>query len=109
MSAEIGGLVGKFVYAAVAGVVAHIYWLLRKDKNKLDNTYTKEETEQLINLKLDPIIEKVDVMYEMLRKIDNGIDAMNTSVAVVKNDMDHVKDSVKELKQNKKDRQYAKS
>lgn len=46
------------VYTAAVGLLAKIGWDMKK---RQDNTYTKEETRQLIEDKLDPL--KVDLVH----------------------------------------------
>lgn len=130
MSAEVGvglgiKIFGGAIMAFVTGAVGHIYWMLRRDKTKLDNTYTKEETEELIDLKtlskedtaelvdlkLEPTKQKVDTIFELLHtmnetttKTNESIEGVGKGIAVLQNDMEHVKEDIKELKRNKKDK-----
>lgn len=116
MSAEVGvGLGIKILWGAlgtiVTGAISHIYWLIKKDKDKLDNTLTKDETEQLVDLKLEPTKTKVDTIFDLLHTMNEnsqttaeGIQDIGKNVAVLKNDMEHVKEDIKELKRNKKDK-----
>ena len=59
------GLGFKILWASFAGFIAHIYWSIRRDKQKLDNTYTKDETDRAIEAKLEPTIQKVDNIHSM--------------------------------------------
>jgi len=116
MSAEVGigfgiKLFGGAIMALVTGAVGHLYWMIRRDKDKLDKTLTKEETEQLVDLKLEPTNTKVDTIFDLLHSMNEsshktaeGIQDIGKNVAVLKNDMEHVKEDIKELKRNKKDK-----
>lgn len=116
MSAEVGigfgiKLFGGAAMAFITGAVGHLYWMIRKDKTKLDQTLTKEETEQLVDLKLEPTKTKVETIFDLLHSMNEnsqttaeGIQDIGKNVAVLKNDMEHVKEDIKELKRNKKDK-----
>ncbi len=113
MSAELGvglgiKIFGGTVVAFFTGAVGHLYWSIRRDKTKLDNTYTKQETEKLVNDKLEPTKQKVDAIHDLLKVMadksditNTSLSTMNTSIEVMKNDMTHMKDDIKDLKDNK--------
>ena len=111
MSAELGtiGVVTALKY--IGGIIAAwVGWVLKKNHDKLNNTYSKEETEDLIELKVEPII----VTYEarsseimkaikvasderrenlmLLRSINDNVNKMDTKVAVLGNEVSNIKD-----------------
>jgi hypothetical protein len=55
MSVEvIGAWVGKIAISLIwTPFATYIWWTIKRDKKKLDDTYTKQETENLLNIKLD--------------------------------------------------------
>jgi len=99
------GLGFKILWASFAGFIAHIYWSIRRDKQKLDNTYTKDETDRAIEAKLEPTIQKVDNIHKMLEKVLEKIDYekgtisnINTNLKVAVNDISHMKEDIQHLK-----------
>lgn len=108
MSAELGiglgvKLFGGSLTALIAGAFGHLYWSIRRDKTKLDNTYTKAETQQLIATTLEPTKQKVNEMSSVLQSLLEKVEKSNTethtllseiktNVAVVQNDIQHLKE-----------------
>tara|TARA_R110000850_G_C9809820_1_gene451288 strand:- start:110 stop:472 length:363 start_codon:yes stop_codon:yes gene_type:complete len=64
MSLEIlGAWVAKLGWVVL---LPYLAWLYRRDKTKLDNTITKKETGELIDLKLAPLEQKIEMQNESL-------------------------------------------
>lgn len=66
MSIEAGAaLAAKWIGVPI---VAYFWWLVRKSKERLDNTYTKEDTDKLVDLKIKTVKDSVDVKFAALDK-----------------------------------------
>lgn len=53
-------LLGKWITIPIAGLVGFIGYIVRGMHKKQENTYTKEETERLIDLKIKPVSICID-------------------------------------------------
>ena len=114
MSMEIIG-----AWAAKVGwllILPYLVWLHKRDKTKLDDTYTKHETSELIDLKIAPMGQKMDNQSKglhdkfdlllVLVKSDNETNAgrrkedsdmlhkISTSVAVIENEVSNLKERI---------------
>lgn len=117
MSGEvIASLAAKWGWTTI---LPYLVWLHKRDKTKLENTYTKKETNDLIDLKVDPIRnecnnrtdslhdkfdDKFDTLLELvktnneqntLQRKENTdmLHEIKTSVAVVENEIKNIKES----------------
>ena len=108
MSAEVmlWGLVK--VVAGFGG--AFILWITKTNHTKIQNTYTKEETNELIDMKVAPLEQKIDnqskgfhdkfdllleiVKSDATQRKDNTdmLHSINTNVAVIKTEVDNIKE-----------------
>ena len=79
MSGEVviaGGLF-KWVMGLVSFVFGGLFaWLFKK----MENTYTKEQTEHLIDLKTRPMIESIERLIESNKEVAEATKKNNTSV-----------------------------
>lgn len=102
-------VVGKWAWVTI---FPYLFWLHKKDKTKLDNTYTKKETSELIDLKVEPIRQecngitnslhdKFDTLLDLVKSNNDQNTAqrsennsmlheIKTEVAVIKNDIKHI-------------------
>lgn len=109
--------------------VAYFLWLKKKDKDKLDDTFTKTETTDLIDLKLiavqqefslknQAMTDKIDNLAQMIMAGNNreseqrdysnsllqtltvDMQKMNTDVQVLSVEFKNVKEDVSELKRD---------
>ena len=101
---------GAFV-AVISGAIGHIYYALRRDKTKLDNTYSRQEVNTQIDLKIKPVEVKLQsydnqlrILTELMEKaieVQNKRSAENlgaisdikTDVAVILNEVKNIKES----------------
>lgn len=112
-----GGWVAKLGWVLI---LPYLGWLHRNDKIKLDNTFTKVETSSLIDLKMAPLEQKIDNQsrglhdkFDLLLDLVKSDNEKNTSqrkennqmlhtiskdVAVIRNEVDNLKDRVSENK-----------
>ena len=95
---EVGALYAiKWIGGIAATLIAALFgWLFKK----ANNTYTKEETEHLIDLKLTPLRESLDRSVEVnkdqtiaLEKLTDAIQALHTSVVVVETEVKNLKNN----------------
>lgn len=101
------------------GIIPYLIWSHKRDKVKLDNTYSKKETNELIDLKIEPVRleyngktdslhEKFDDKFGTLLELVKSNNEQNTlqrkentdmlheirtSVAVVENEIKNIKES----------------
>ncbi len=116
MSAELGvgfgiKIFGGAFLALISGMFTHIYWALKRDKTKLDNTYTKKEVHDHVDLKLKPydvkfdgLDKQLDVLAVLIKEsiekgdLDRGknkeaISDIKTDIAVIINKLDNQKEN----------------
>lgn len=60
--------IAKFGWILVGGIMARQEWERRKDKVRLEDTYTKRETQEQINLRLKPIEITLDHINKNVEK-----------------------------------------
>tara|TARA_R110002153_G_scaffold58217_1_gene159646 strand:+ start:269 stop:622 length:354 start_codon:yes stop_codon:yes gene_type:complete len=111
MSVEI--ILGGLMKLGWTGIIPYLIWSYQKDKTKLENTYSKTETEDLFDLKMKPLLvqnenleKKFDSLMELIktdrvkREENTGIlQCIKTDVALTKNDLSHLKSDVESIKQ----------
>ena len=119
MSIEVITL-GGLVKTLLGFFGAFLLWVIKSNYTKLQDTYSKKETDSLINLKIVPLEQKIDSntkgledKFEILMEIvkadnanirkDNALHAVqrkenhdmlqtiSTSVAVIKNEVENIK------------------
>lgn len=114
MSAEtVGIFVGKWIWSVI---VPYLVFLKITDKKKLDNTYTKLETDKLIDgvkekldLKHTALVDKCDTLITLMKtdiienkkqRQDNNdlLHEIKIDVVLVKSKFDDIKEDVQELK-----------
>lgn len=88
------GIITKIISGVVAVASPFIYVWVKNVNSKLSGMYSKEETTDLIDLKLKPIEEKVDRSAEVQTQILSTLNGIDTKVAVVQNDISHIKEDV---------------
>lgn len=116
MSAEIGigfgiKILGSAFITLISGAIGHIYYALRRDKTKLDNTYTKKEVHEHVDLKLKPydvkfkgLDKQLDTLTVLIKEsiekgdLDRGknkeaISGIKTDIAVIINKLDNQKEN----------------
>mgnify|MGYP003657592311 CR=1 FL=1 len=96
------------------GFIPYLTWSYQRDKVKLEETITKKEAGELIDLKLAPLEQKIDnqaaglhdkfdLLLDIVRsdneknsiqRKDNTdmLHSINTNVAVIKNEVDNIKE-----------------
>ena len=112
MSLEVvGGWLAKLGWTTM---IPYLVWSHKRDKTKLDATLSKKETGELIDLKIAPLEQKSDNQAQGLHdkfdlllnivKSDNDkntaqrkdnndmLHNINTNVAVIKNEVDNLKE-----------------
>lgn len=75
MSAEVLVAVLKYGWIPISG---WFIWLKQQDKLKLDNTYSKAETKEQIQLHLDPLKSTHELKHQNLEEKLNSIQNMLT-------------------------------
>lgn len=121
MSLEIvGGWLLKFGWSAI---IPYLFWIKKQDKLKLDKTMSKEDTSNLIDLKIAPIEQKIDsnailledkfnLLLELVKKENEStrkdneksdlqrkennqmLHSINTTVAVIENEVNNLKERI---------------
>tara|TARA_R110000782_G_scaffold75562_1_gene150632 strand:+ start:8938 stop:9300 length:363 start_codon:yes stop_codon:yes gene_type:complete len=77
--------------------IPYLAWLYRKDKTKLDNTITKKETGELIDLKIAPLEQKIEMQNASLNdKFDLMVSLVKAESLESKIQRDEAKKQVKE-------------
>lgn len=122
----VAAVVLKWLWLPISGLVGHIWWSIRRDKVKLDNTLTKAQTDDLIQLNLNPIKQELDLkiqaqntridslltsfqasvesLHDTNKKINHKLDNIQTDVSGVKQDVAVLKNEMSNVK-NRLDRQ----
>jgi hypothetical protein len=92
--------IAKFGWIIVGGVVARFEWERRKDKVRLEDTYTKRETEDYLSLRMKPMeitlehlsrdtksqTDAIKDLTQLLKTVAVDIAVLQTSVPKRKND-----------------------
>lgn len=116
---------GKVLWLPLSAAIGYVMWLMKRDKEKLDNVYTKEETVSLLDLKIlgvqretqltnKALTEKVDNLFELIRsevrlnteeRQDNNklLNSINTEVQIMKNDILNIKEDIDDMQLDIKD------
>ena len=114
MSAEV--MLWGFVKVVAGFGGAFILWITKTNHTKIQNTYTKEEANELIDLKVAPLEQKIDnqaaglhdkfdLLLDIVRsdneknaiqRKDNTdmLHSINTNVAVIRNEVDNIKERI---------------
>lgn len=73
-------IIVKILMAVLTGWFGLLEYRMRKLNEKIDNTYSKEETKEMIDMKQEAIREKID-------NIKEGQDEIKTDLHDIKNEI----------------------
>lgn len=104
----IGTVVLKFIWVPISGFVAHIWWSIRRDKIKLDNTLSKTEAKDLIALNLAPIKQEIELKLDnqnaridtLLSSFQASVESIHETNKTINEKLDHIQNNVSEVKSN---------
>lgn len=88
------------VLLGVGGFISAVILILYK---KINNTYTKDETLQMIDLKVVPLIDSLDRHGSLIEKQTKVLERLNDSIQILHRDMSVVKVKVESLEGRRKD------
>lgn len=85
------GAISKFGWILIAAFIGQQFYEKRRDKARLDDTYTKKETEQQIDLRMKPLQNELRHVVDSLRltvesndRLTMAINKLTTDVEVIK-------------------------
>ena len=95
MSVEaVGAWAGKLLWAPF---ITYLFYKLKQEdiekgkvKERLENTYTKQEADHMMDMKIRLIQQQLDLLPEMLSKIDK----MNEKISEIHTDVEVVKSKI---------------
>lgn len=69
-------LLGKWITIPIAALVGFLTFIVKGMYTKQTNTYTKAETEQLIDLKIKPVSTCIDHNTKVIEKLESTTDKL---------------------------------
>lgn len=85
----------KYGWLFISGVFGTLFWWLF---NKANDTYSKAETEKLLDLKMEPLKQSMDRLAqttersaEIMEKLNDNLNKLHTDVAVIKHQIEDMK------------------
>jgi hypothetical protein len=106
MSLEVvGGWLFKILGTGIIGALSWIGWLTKTHNKKLQDVYTKQETDKQIDLKIAPVETSLSIKMESVIAATKEATAQrketNKMLARISEDVAVVKAEVNNLKENK--------
>ena len=98
--------VGIYAFKTVVGVLFALFlWVTRMNHKKLQDTYTKEETSQLIDLKIEPLQKELNLKIDQLisdtligtkqrEETNEKLGKISTGMEVLKNEVGNLKERI---------------
>lgn len=75
------GAISKFGWILVAGIMGQQFYEKRRDKARLDNTYTKQETEQQISLRMKPLETEIKHLTTSTQQLSKSIEELSKNIS----------------------------
>lgn len=84
----IAAIIAKYLWLVLVGVFGFLFtWMFRKQ----NDTYTKAETKELIDMKMQPVIQSLDrhsdhldKHTQVLERLNQSLQLLHTDIAVVR-------------------------
>ena len=87
-------IIAEYLWIALVTVISFLsVWIFKK----INNVYTKEETKEMIDLKIVPLIESLDRHGGLIEKQTQVLERLNDSIQLLHRDMSIVKTKVEAM------------